>query len=88
MSVSNPTGTDAVKSKATAEDLAAAMTALHLEHIPPEKRLHAIREQMAKVMLSTVTDPKEMAKPAYQEVKKAFFRSRGVILGPNTHIVL
>lgn len=55
-----------VQSTCTPEELAQAISALHLDQIPPQNREAALIERINQVMLQTTTDPKERAKGAYQ----------------------
>lgn len=69
-----------IKSKATEADLRAAIDALDLQSIPPEKRWKAISFALARVMVSTVTDPRERSKDAFQQAKGTYERVTGVVL--------
>lgn len=80
MSVYNPTGHDSIKSKATPEDLAEAMTALRLHEMPLEKRARAITTQLARVMLTKTTSPLERAKDNFQGVRKIYHKMTGILL--------
>lgn len=57
-----------VRSNCTEVELSRALQALDLASIPEHLRKRAIIERLALVMLSTTTDPRERAKPAYQQV--------------------
>ena len=80
MTVFNPTGSDSIKSKATPEDLAEAMTALRLKDIPPEKRWRAMMNQMARVILTKTTSPFERSKDSFQGIQKMYHKMNGLIL--------
>lgn len=69
-----------VKSKATERDIRAALDALDLDAIPPEKRARAVTAALTRVMLATTTDPRERAKDAFVSARETYKHVAGLIL--------
>lgn len=79
--VINRQGKGALRSTCTLDELASAINGLHLESIPPQNRWRALKERIAKVILTTTTDPAERAKPTFQNLQKAYYASKGIRIG-------